>query len=146
MRKMKRIVNLVAWLVLPLTLLLFAQWPLRDWIQAGSREANDLAQLFFALYVAVAITATSRALKHLGSQAHFGDHLPRWKRVAMLACIAPWALMLLWSSAPQVWEAVAHLERFPDTNNPGYFVIRMSACLLPLLALAEALVQGIRPK
>ena len=43
-------------LVLPLALLLFAQWPLRDLVQAHSREANDLAQIIFALYMAVAVT------------------------------------------------------------------------------------------
>jgi len=30
-------------LVLPLALLLFAQWPLRDLVQAHSRQANDAA-------------------------------------------------------------------------------------------------------
>ena len=44
------------WLMLPLALLLFAQWPLRELVQAGSREANDLAQVVFALYMAVART------------------------------------------------------------------------------------------
>ncbi len=29
-------------LVLPVSLLLFLQWPLRDLVHAGSREANDL--------------------------------------------------------------------------------------------------------
>ena len=38
-------------LVLPVSLLLFLQWPLREWVQAYSREANDLAQVLFALYV-----------------------------------------------------------------------------------------------
>ena len=32
------------WLVLPVALVLFLQWPLRDWVQAWSREANDLGQ------------------------------------------------------------------------------------------------------
>jgi hypothetical protein len=44
-------------LVVPLALLLFAQWPLRDGVQAYSRQANDAAQILFAVYAAVAITA-----------------------------------------------------------------------------------------
>src|SRR5262249_49003404 len=54
-------------LVLPLSLLLFLQWPLREWVQMYSREANDLAQILFAFYVAVAITAATRAHAHLAT-------------------------------------------------------------------------------
>src|SRR5689334_12500560 len=43
-------------LVLPISLLLFLQWPLRELVHAGSREANDLAQWLFALYVSLAMT------------------------------------------------------------------------------------------
>jgi TRAP-type C4-dicarboxylate transport system permease small subunit len=50
-------------LVLPISLLLFLQWPLRDLLQAYSREANDLAQWLFALYVSVAITYATRMRK-----------------------------------------------------------------------------------
>ena len=38
------IVRAASLLVLPVSLLLFLQWPLRDLVHAGSREANDLAQ------------------------------------------------------------------------------------------------------
>jgi len=35
-------------LALPLALLLFLQWPLRDLVHKFSREANDLGQVAFA--------------------------------------------------------------------------------------------------
>jgi hypothetical protein len=58
-RLLDRIANAGSWLVLPLVLplalLLFLQWPLRDVVGAGSRPANDMAQWLFALYVAVAL-------------------------------------------------------------------------------------------
>jgi len=38
-----RVTRAAAWLVLPLALLLFAQWPLRDLVGAWSRQANDIA-------------------------------------------------------------------------------------------------------
>ena len=47
------------WLALPLILLLFLQWPMRDVVRAYSREANDLGQIFFALFVAVSVTAAN---------------------------------------------------------------------------------------
>src|SRR5215217_4635917 len=61
-------VSLGRWLALPVVLLLFLQWPLRDAVRAWSREANDLGQCFFALFVAIAVTAATRAR---------GDRAPR---------------------------------------------------------------------
>lgn len=63
----RAILAAASFLVIPLAALLCAQWPLRDWIQAGSRTANDAAQVVFALYVAVAIAAASRAGTHLAA-------------------------------------------------------------------------------
>jgi len=54
-------------LVLPLALLLFAQWPLRDVVGAGSRPANDLAQWVFALYVALALRQATQQHSHLAA-------------------------------------------------------------------------------
>jgi hypothetical protein len=62
-------------LVLPVSLLLFLQWPLRDLGIGYSREANDLAQTLFALYVAVAITNATRRHSHLAA-----DACPTWSR------------------------------------------------------------------
>src|SRR5437868_2421511 len=59
-RTLGRLVAAASILVLPVSLLLFLQWPLREWLLAYSREANDLAQVLFALYVSVAITAATR--------------------------------------------------------------------------------------
>ena len=133
-------------LVLPLAVLLFAQWPLRDWVQAYSRQTNDIAQILFALYVAAAVTAASHANAHL-SAAHQTTSTriaPTWRRFALLFCIAPWALLILWSSAGQVWQSVLHLERFAETGNLGFFVIKFSAWLMALLALAHSAFKIVR--
>jgi DNA-binding transcriptional LysR family regulator len=58
------IVAAAKWLALPLIALLFLQWPLRDLFRFYSREANDLGQVVFALFVAVSITAATRAGTH----------------------------------------------------------------------------------
>jgi hypothetical protein len=62
-----RVCAAAAWLALPLALLLFAQWPLRDVVGAWSRDANDAAQWLFALYVALALRAATRARAHLAA-------------------------------------------------------------------------------
>ena len=144
--------QLTRWLALPLALLLFAQWPLRQWLGLWSREANDLAQILFALYAAVAVTAASRAGVHLAAH-RAGPHHPtgsRGRRLALCLCVLPWALFVLGTAMPGVWASWVQLEKFPDTLNPGYFLIRSAAWLLALLALIDAgwqLVQAraVRP-
>ena len=134
-------------LVLPLAILLFAQWPLRDIVQAYSRQTNDVAQVLFALYVAVAITAASYANAHLAAghqPAAPSDRAPRWKRYVLLLCIAPWALLILWTSSAQVWQSIVHLERFSETGNPGFFVIKFAGWLMAQLALGYCAFSAAR--
>jgi hypothetical protein len=128
----------VRWLVLPLAVLLWAQWPLRSALQAYSREANDLAQILFALYVAVAVTAASRQGAHLraGAGTH---HSSRWRAWATVACVAPWSVFALWSMAPGVWQSLAEFEHFPESLNPGYFVLRIALFILHVLVLVQAI-------
>src|SRR4051812_29120688 len=95
-------------LVLPLSVLLFAQWPLRDLVQGGSRQANDMAQVIFAIYMAVAVTAASIEGMHLAAR-HAPDEQDRpvrWRAGAVFACTAPWAAFVIWSSAPTAWQSI----------------------------------------
>ena len=50
-RLIAAVLRSLQWLILPVVLLLFLQWPLRDLVRSYSREANDLGQWIFALYV-----------------------------------------------------------------------------------------------
>ena len=138
-----RLTAAFALLVLPLAALLLAQWPLRELVQAYSRQANDAAQVLFALYVAVAVTAASRNHAHLASlQPHpSGAPRPRWHAWALLACVMPWALFMLWAGWPLVAASVTSFERFGETLTPGYFVIKLAMALMLLLVLAEGLLE-----
>ena len=136
-------------LVLPLAVLLFAQWPLRDLVQAYSRQTNDVAQIVFALYMAVAMTAASVGRTHLAAlhSAHVSPAvMPRWKRWALLLCVGPWALFMLWATTPIVVESVHQWEKFSETLTPGYFLIKLSLALLLILVLLEALFQVLPRK
>jgi TRAP-type mannitol/chloroaromatic compound transport system permease small subunit len=139
-----RLVAAARWLVLPVVLILFLQWPLRDFVQAGSREANDLGQWIFALYVSVAVTFATRERAHLAVDAIAHDYpakvrgtIGRW---GALLCVAPWALFMLWTTWPTAHRSVLGLERFSDTGNFGYFMIKVAAMLLALLALVQVLL------
>lgn len=138
-----RLCTVFSFLALALALLLFAQWPLRELLQAYSRQANDVGQIIFAFYVAVAITAASRGHAHLASfkPSHQGTYRPRWHVWAILVCTAPWALFMLWAGWPLVAGSVASLERFGETLTPGYFLIKLAMACMVLLTLLDAIAR-----
>jgi TRAP-type C4-dicarboxylate transport system permease small subunit len=142
-------------LAIAITLLLFAQWPLRDLIGAGSTQANDLAQWLFAGYVAVSLRHATRQHAHLtarGDLAAASDPTApqrnRWRAIGAALCLLPWAVYLLWADAPVAWQSLQLAERFPETNNPGYFMTHVALLLLALLATwqgARDLWRALRP-
>jgi TRAP-type mannitol/chloroaromatic compound transport system permease small subunit len=138
------------WLVVPVLVLLFAQWPLRDLLRAYSREANDLGQIFFALYVAIALSAATRAGTHLAADALARSYPARVRirivRLGALFGLLPWAIFMLFAGRKIVWWSVEQLEAFPDTFNPGYFLIKGAMALLALLVIAQAILDIARPK
>ena len=131
-------------LALPLSLLLFAQWPLRDAVHAYSREANDVAQILFAFYVSIAITAATRQRAHLAADALARSYPARLRRaidvLASALATVPWAAFIAYAAWHETTRSVLALERFPDTFNPGYFLLRIALVLLALLALIQAIV------
>jgi TRAP-type C4-dicarboxylate transport system permease small subunit len=135
---LSRWISLGGWLVWPLCALLCLQWPLRDLVQAGSVLANDLAQLTFALYMAVALTAATRARVHLCAARPATLRPNRWRRWLGAVCVLPWAGFVLWSAAPTVWQSCVQAEHFSETLSPGYWVIRLALALMLLLVMVQA--------
>ncbi len=137
-----------------IALLLFVQWPLRDLAGSGNgpTQANDLAQWLFALYVAVALRHAGRRGAHLVARPDLaadtaGRHA-RLRRIGAALCVLPWSLFLVFTAAAPVMRSVEALELFPDTFNPGYFMIKVALLLLAaLLAVQSALDlrQELRP-
>ena len=113
-------------------------------MQAGSRETNDVAQILFALYVSVGITAATRQNAHLAIdivERRYSEAVRR--RIALAATllsVVPWTSFVIYAAWPGVVQSVRELERFPDTYNPGYFVLRLAVGVLALLALAQAVL------
>src|ERR1700676_73854 len=95
------LITAAQWLALPLIVLLFLQWPLRDLVRCCSREANDLGQVFFALYVALSISAATRAGTHLAAdtltQRYTARTRQRLKQFGSGFAILPWALFILYA-------------------------------------------------
>ncbi|HUI94355.1 MAG TPA: TRAP transporter small permease subunit [Xanthobacteraceae bacterium] len=136
-------------LAIPVVLLLFLQWPLRDLVQAYSREANDLGQWLFALYVAMAVTAATRAHSHLATDVVARGYSARTRaiiaRTMALIGALPWALFVLIAGRSIVISSLLAREAFADTTNPGYFLVKLALWVLAGLMLAQALVDLCRP-
>lgn len=143
------VVAATGWLALPLVALLFLQWPLRDIFHGLSREANDLGQIIFALYVAASVTAATRAGTHLAADTLAQRYSPRTrhtlKRIGAAAGLAPWAVFILFASRNPVVSSLQSLESFPDSYNPGYFLIKLALWLLALLIIAQSAIDALRP-
>ena len=133
------------WLALPIVVLLFLQWPLRSIIGLYSREANDLGQWLFALYVAASITAATRAKAHLAADTmarNYSAATRQWlARAGVLFGLIPWSVIVLVTSWGLVRDSMLLLERFPDTGNPGYFIVKLALLLMALLVLIEGLLE-----
>src|SRR6516165_9924248 len=149
MRFLDQLVALVLatakWLSLPIVILLFLQWPLRSIIGLYSREANDLGQWLFALYVAASVTAATRARAHLAADTmacKYSAATRQWlARAGALFGLIPWSIIVLATSWSIVRDSALLLERFPDTGNPGYFIIKLALLLMALLVLIEGLLE-----
>jgi TRAP-type mannitol/chloroaromatic compound transport system permease small subunit len=143
------VIAFAQWLALPLIMLLFLQWPLRELLRAYSREANDLGQIFFAVFVAVSVTAATRAGTHLAADtlAHrYASHTRMLlRRLCNLIGLLPWAVFVVVASRSLVVSSVSGLEQFPDTFNPGYFIIKTSLWLMMALMIAQAFIDIVRP-
>ncbi len=139
-------------MAIPVVVLLFLQWPLRELLQAYSREANDLGQWLFALYVAMAVTAATRSHTHLATDAiargYSAKTRARLVRAAALIGVLPWALFVLIAGRSLVLSSLLQREAFPDTSNPGYFVVKLALWVLAGLMLAQGLLDliGSRPE
>lgn len=144
-RLLGRIAEAGKWLALPVVLLLFAQWPLRDLVRCCSREANDIGQWIFALFIAIALTAATRAGTHLRADIFAQRFSPSARRRIAAAGAGlfalPWSLFVIVVYGRDAWRSLLLLERFPDTNNPGYFVIKLAVVLMAALLAAQAIVQ-----
>ena len=149
-RLIGRVVAVAKWLALPLVVLLFLQWPLRELFRGFSREANDLGQVVFALFVAVSVTAATRAGTHLAVDLLARHYSPatrrRLARLGAALGLLPWAVFILVASRSAVLSSVRGLESFQDSGNPGYFLIKIALWVMAAVILGQALVDLFRPR
>jgi TRAP-type mannitol/chloroaromatic compound transport system permease small subunit len=144
------VVAAAKWLALPLVALLFLQWPLRELFRSYSREANDLGQIVFALFVAISVTAATRAGTHLAADLLARQYSARTRRrlgqLGAAIALLPWAVFILIAGNGIVTSSLRHLESFQDSGNPGYFLIKLALWVMAAAILGQALVDIFRPR
>jgi len=143
------VVDATTWFALPLVVLLFLQWPLREFFRAFSREANDLGQVAFAFFVAASVTAATRARTHLAADLLARRYSARTRRrlnqIGSAAGLLPWALFVLIAGKTTVFSSLRDLEAFQDSGNPGYFLVKLALYFMAVLILGQSLVDIFRP-
>jgi TRAP-type mannitol/chloroaromatic compound transport system permease small subunit len=147
-RLIGQFLSAIKWLALPLVVLLFLQWPLRDIVRMLSREANDLGQVAFAFFVAASVTAATRAKTHLAADLlvrHYSARVRRrLQQLGNLLGLLPWALFVLIASRATVLASLRDLEAFQDSGNPGYFLIKSALWMMAILIISQAVVDIFR--
>src|ERR1700760_278644 len=142
------LVAVAKWLALPLIVLLFLQWPLRDIVRGWSREANDVGQVAFALFVAMSVTAATRAHTHLGADLvaqRYSQRTRAWlARAGAAFGLLPWAAFVIFASRSSVVSSLRIHENFPDSGNPGYFLVKLALWLMASAVICQSLVDIFR--
>ena len=142
------IVTIAKWLALAVALLLFAQWPLREVVGAYSREANDLGQCLFALFVAASVTAATRSGRHIAADGISAGYRLSTRRMLQIAGILlgvlPWAVFVAVTAWSSIYRSTAVLERFQDTGNQGYFIVKLALIPLLVLMIGQSIVDLLR--
>ena len=134
-RLIGRIIAAAQWLALPLDPVVVPAMAAARHRARLFAQANDLGQIIFALFVAVSVTAATRAGTHLAADTAGATLFARARgtgckqtrrrhRPAAMGAVRPDC------EQDFVLQSVFGLEDFPDTNNPGYFVIKLALWLM----------------
>jgi TRAP-type mannitol/chloroaromatic compound transport system permease small subunit len=131
-----RVGRLVAWLVIAVVFFLFLQNPLREYVGRGQFFANDMGQLAHAAVFMIGVAYAWRWDRQVRVDLLYRRMGPRTRAVVNLLgsvfLLLPWLALVAWDAVPSVISSVELVERFPESNSPGYFV--MKSLLLAFVA------------
>jgi hypothetical protein len=90
--------------------------------------------------MALAVYSASRTNTHIALEANqvpSDKSQSHWKIYLQWLCVVPWAAFMLLSWWDDVLRSTLGLERFPDSNLPAYFIIKIALLLMLLLLAAH---------
>jgi TRAP-type mannitol/chloroaromatic compound transport system permease small subunit len=144
-RGIARWIGFAAFLGVPLMLLLGAQWPARELFNHETVRINDLGQICFGVLIAFGMAMTIVEDRHVRIEV-LARRMPQRMRLllelaAHLLALLPWLALLLIHGEPFVMNSLRQLEKFPETYNPGYFMLKAGFALFVLFAIAGSLLR-----
>jgi TRAP-type mannitol/chloroaromatic compound transport system permease small subunit len=104
----------------------------------------------FAFFVAVSVTAATRAKTHLAADLLARRYPPRVRRrlnrLGNAFGLLPWAIFVLIASKSTVTSGLHDLEAFQDSGNPGYFLVKLALWAMAILIIGQSLLDLLRPQ
>ena len=77
---------------------------------------------------------------------HYSAATREWlTRAGAVFGLIPWSIIVLFTGWSIVRDSTLLLEHFPDTGNPGYFIIKLALLLMALLVLIEGVLELMAP-
>ena len=131
-----------AWLVLAVVFFLFVQNPLREYVGRGQFFANDMGQLAHAAVFMIGVAYAWRFERQVRVDLLYRRMGPRTRAAVNLAgtlfLLLPWLALVAWDAFPSAIDSVKLLERFPESNSPGFYVMRSIVPVFVVLVAMQA--------
>jgi TRAP-type C4-dicarboxylate transport system permease small subunit len=122
-------------LALPIFLLvvfLWAQWPMRVFASGNPRLINDMGQIAFAYFWAMAFAIACLSQSHLQISNNAAPTNATRRDWTGFVLSLPWAIFLVYSAWPLLINSWHENEKFPDSYSPGFYLIKLALILLPV--------------
>lgn len=136
--------RIVAWLIVPMFLLLMADVIMRYVIGSAAIWTAELAQLVFGVYAVIAGGYLLAERAHVNVDIIYGQYSPARKAQIDLAtsflCFL-FLAVLIWQGTDMAWESAAKLETSSSIWNPQIWPVKVAIPIAGILLLLQAIVR-----
>jgi TRAP-type mannitol/chloroaromatic compound transport system permease small subunit len=141
-RLIDRIGGVMAWLVLAVVFLLFVQNPLREYLGRGQFLANDMGQLSHAAVFMIGAAYAWRWDRQVRVDLLYRNMRVRTKAwvnlLGTVFLLLPWVVLVTWDAVPDMVDSIRHLEGFPETGSPGFFMMKSVLVIFAAMMTLQA--------
>ncbi|MFV0281079.1 MAG: TRAP transporter small permease subunit [Rhodoblastus sp.] len=136
--------RLLAWLILPIFILLMADVIMRYVVGSAAIWTAELAQLIFGVYAVLAGGFLLVERGHVNVDILYGRYSPRRKAQVDLATSFLCFLflgVLIWQGADMAWESASKLETSYSVWNPQIWPVKVAIPVAGVLLLLQVIVR-----
>ena len=134
----------VAWLVLPMFVMLIVDVAMRYVVGRPSIWTSELTQLVFGFYAVIGGGYLLAERGHVNVDIFYGRFTTRQKAIVDLATSFLFFLflaVLLWQGGSMAWESAEKLETSQSIWNPHVWPVKLAVPVAGVLLLAQGLVR-----